>query len=183
MDIESHESALLLKESSPKRRQGLALKLAVMLCGLALLVNLNGPTDTNIGVTFSSNKEEKKVTAAAGVSSLSTDYVAFRFPEHRLTIFILILPPLPTKERPQRLRRRKRRPRGGHEVVPAQPRLGRDQVRLSPSPKIPSKGRADGSAQVGPEPFRGRRPQRADRGVRRDRRGCEQIVEVLARTI
>ena len=69
MDIESHESALLLKESSPKRRQGLALKLAVMLCGLALLVNLNGPTDTNIGVTFSSNKEEKKVTAAAGSSS------------------------------------------------------------------------------------------------------------------
>ena len=70
MDIESHESALLLKESSPKRRQGLALKLAVMLCGLALLVNLNGPTDTNIGVTFSSQKEEKKVTAAAEVSPM-----------------------------------------------------------------------------------------------------------------
>ena len=70
MDIESHESAMLLKESSPRRRQGLALKLAVVLCGLALLVNLNGPTDTNIGVTFSSNKEEKKVTAAAGVSRL-----------------------------------------------------------------------------------------------------------------
>ena len=69
MDIESHESAMLLKESSP-RRQGLALKLAFMLCGLALLVNLNGPTDTNIGVTFSSNKEDKKVTAA-GVSSTS----------------------------------------------------------------------------------------------------------------
>ena len=68
MDIESHESAMLLKESSPRRRQGLALKLAVVLCGLALLVNLNGPTDTNIGVTFSSNKEEKKVTAAAEVS-------------------------------------------------------------------------------------------------------------------
>ena len=60
---------MLLKESSPRRRQGLALKLAVVLCGLALLVNLNGPTDTNIGVTFSSNKEEKKVTAAAGSSS------------------------------------------------------------------------------------------------------------------
>ena len=70
MDIESHESAMLLKESSPRRRQGLALKLAVVLCGLGLLVNLNGPTDTNIGVTFSSNKEEKKVTAAAGVSRL-----------------------------------------------------------------------------------------------------------------
>ena len=69
MDIESHESAMLLKESSPRKRQGLALKLAVVLCGLALLVNLNGPTDTNIGVTFSSNKEEKKVTAAAGSST------------------------------------------------------------------------------------------------------------------
>ena len=62
---------MLLKESSPRRRQGLALKLAVVLCGLALLVNLNGPTDTNIGVTFSSNKKEKKVTATAGVSSTS----------------------------------------------------------------------------------------------------------------
>ena len=71
MDIEGHESALLLKESSPRRRQGLALKLAVVLCGLALLVNLNGPKDTNIGVTFSSNKDEKKVTATAGVSSTS----------------------------------------------------------------------------------------------------------------
>ena len=69
MDIESHESAMLLKESSSRRRQGLALKLAVVLCGLALLVNLNGPVNTNIGVTFSSNKEEKKVTAATGVSS------------------------------------------------------------------------------------------------------------------
>ena len=69
MDIESRESAMLLKESSSRRRQGLALKLAVVLCGLALLVNLNGPTDTNIGVTFSSNKEEKKVTAAAGSST------------------------------------------------------------------------------------------------------------------
>ena len=76
MDIESHESAMLLKESSSRRRQlrqGLALKLAVVLCSLGLLVNLNGPTDTNIGVTFSSNKEEKKVSAAAaaGVSSTS----------------------------------------------------------------------------------------------------------------
>ena len=71
MDIESHESAMLLKESSSRRRQGLALKLAVLLCGLALLVNLNGPTDTNIGVTFSSNKEGKKVAAAAGISSTS----------------------------------------------------------------------------------------------------------------
>ena len=68
MDIENHESAMLLKESSPRKRHGLALKLAVLLCGLALLVNLNGPVDTNIGVTFSS-KEEKKVTAAAGVST------------------------------------------------------------------------------------------------------------------
>ena len=31
MDIESHESAMLLKESSPRKRQGLALKLAVVL--------------------------------------------------------------------------------------------------------------------------------------------------------
>ena len=68
MDIESHESAKLLKESSPRRRQGLALKLAAVLCGLGLLVNLNGPMDTNIGVTFSSNKEEKKVAAAAEAS-------------------------------------------------------------------------------------------------------------------
>ena len=30
MDIESHESAMLLKESSPRKRQGLALKLAVV---------------------------------------------------------------------------------------------------------------------------------------------------------
>ena len=69
MDIESHENAMLLKETSPRRRQGLALKLAVVLCGLGLLVNLNGPVNTNIGVTFSSNKEEKKVTAAAGSST------------------------------------------------------------------------------------------------------------------
>ena len=70
MDIEGHESAMLLKKSSPRRRQGLALKLAVVLCGLGLLVNLNGPMDTNIGVTFSSQKEEKKVTAAAEVSPM-----------------------------------------------------------------------------------------------------------------
>ena len=69
MDIESHESAMLLKESSPRRRQGLALKLAVALIGLALLVNLNGPTDTNIGVIFSSNKEKKKVSAAAAAAA------------------------------------------------------------------------------------------------------------------
>ena len=172
---------MLLKESSSRRRQGLALKLAVVLCGLALLVNLNGPTDTNIGVTFTSNKNEKKVTATAGVSSTSRPastmnmfdwraaavaapawsvevhdtsrapfgYCArgggFRmmsieqelpftfpfFPEHRLST-ILLLPPLPDEERPQRLRRRKRRPRGGHEVVPAQPRSRRDKVSLPP---------------------------------------------------
>ena len=72
MDIESHESAMLLKESSPRRRQGLALKLAVVLCGLGLLVNLNGPTNTNIGVTFSSNKEEKKVTGGEGYAHGTT---------------------------------------------------------------------------------------------------------------
>ena len=52
MDIESHESAMLLKESSPRRRKGLALKLAVVLCGLGLLVNLTAPMGTL-------NKEEK----------------------------------------------------------------------------------------------------------------------------
>ena len=46
MDIESHESAMLLKESSPRKRQGLALKLAVLLCGLGLLVNLTAPMGT-----------------------------------------------------------------------------------------------------------------------------------------
>ena len=71
MDIESRESEVLLKESSPRRRQGLALKLAAVLCGLGLLVNLNGPMDTNIGVTFSSNKEEKKVSRSRTASTMS----------------------------------------------------------------------------------------------------------------
>ena len=70
MDIESHESALLLKESSPgpgRKRQGLALKLAVVLAGLALIVNLTHPMDTD-SWPLSSIKEEKKVTAATEIS-------------------------------------------------------------------------------------------------------------------
>ena len=65
MDIESRESEVLLKESSPgRKRQGLALKLAVVLCGLALLVNLHAPMGT-----LTSIKEEKVTSAAAaGVS-------------------------------------------------------------------------------------------------------------------
>ncbi len=39
MDIESHETDGLLKTRTP-RRQGLALKLAVLLCGLGLLVGV-----------------------------------------------------------------------------------------------------------------------------------------------
>jgi adenosylcobinamide amidohydrolase len=67
MDIESHESAMLLKESSSRRRQGLALKLAVVLCGLGLLVNLTAPMGK-----LSAIKEEKVTSAAAaGVSSTS----------------------------------------------------------------------------------------------------------------
>ena len=82
MDIESHESALLLKESSPgpgRKRQGLALKLAVVLAGLALIVNLTHPMDTD-SWPLSSIKEEKKVTAATEISP--TDGLR-RFP-HRL---------------------------------------------------------------------------------------------------
>ena len=41
MDIESHESAMLLKEGSPRRRQGLALKLAFVL-GVPVIVPARG---------------------------------------------------------------------------------------------------------------------------------------------
>ena len=74
MDIESHESAMLLKESSRRKRQGLALKLAVVLCGLGLLVNLTAPMGTlELALGSSSNFKDEKVTAAAaaGVSSTS----------------------------------------------------------------------------------------------------------------
>ena len=58
---------MLLKESSSRRRQGLALKLAVVLCGLGLLVNLTAPMGK-----LSAIKEEKVTSAAAaGVSSTS----------------------------------------------------------------------------------------------------------------
>ena len=67
MDIESHESDTLLKESSPRKRQGLALKLAVVLCGLALLVNLHVP----MGALASVKEEKVTAAAAAGVSSTS----------------------------------------------------------------------------------------------------------------
>ena len=67
MDIESRESEVLLKESSPRKRQGLAVKLAVVLCGLGLLVNLTAPMGK-----LSAIKEEKVTSAAAaGVSSTS----------------------------------------------------------------------------------------------------------------
>jgi len=39
MDIESHETDGLLKKRAPKR-QGLAFKLAILLCGLGLLVGV-----------------------------------------------------------------------------------------------------------------------------------------------
>ena len=68
MDIESHESAMLLKESSPRKRQGLALKLAVVLCGLGLLVNLIAPMGTlERALGSSSNFKDEKVTAAAAL--------------------------------------------------------------------------------------------------------------------
>ena len=41
MDIEDHESAMLLKEGSPRRRQGLALKLAFVL-GVPVIVPARG---------------------------------------------------------------------------------------------------------------------------------------------
>ena len=63
---------MLLKESSPRKRQGLALKLAVILCGLGLLVNLNGPTDTAQSPLYSVKEEKVTSAAAAGVSSSRT---------------------------------------------------------------------------------------------------------------
>ena len=54
MDIESHETDGLLKKRAPKR-QGLAFKLAVLLCGLGLLVGVAA-------------LKEKQVTAAAEAS-------------------------------------------------------------------------------------------------------------------
>ena len=57
MDIESHETDGLLKKRAPKR-QGLAFKLAILLCGLGLLV----------GVAM----KEKQVTAAAEASPKNT---------------------------------------------------------------------------------------------------------------
>ena len=74
MDIESRESEVLLKESSPRKRQGLAVKLAVVLCGLGLLVNLIAPIGTlERALGSSSTFKEEKVTAAAtaGVSPTS----------------------------------------------------------------------------------------------------------------
>ena len=55
---------MLLKESSSRRRQGLALKLAVVLCGLGLLVNLIAPMGTlERALGSSSNFKDEKVTA------------------------------------------------------------------------------------------------------------------------
>ena len=70
MDIESHETDGLLKKRAPKR-QSLALKLAVLLCGLGLLVNFIAPMGTlERALGSSSNFKDEKVTAAAaGVST------------------------------------------------------------------------------------------------------------------
>jgi hypothetical protein len=54
MDIESHETDGLLKKRAPKR-QGLAFKLAILLCGLGLLVGVAA-------------MKEKQVRAAAEAS-------------------------------------------------------------------------------------------------------------------
>ena len=59
MDIESHETDGLLKTRTPKRHS-LALKLAVLLCGLGLLVG--------VAATL---KGKQKVTAAAEVTKNS----------------------------------------------------------------------------------------------------------------
>ena len=68
MDIESHETDGLLKKRAPKR-QSLALKLAVLLCGLGLLVGVAVPSTNRGDVQGKATLKEKEVTAAAGVSS------------------------------------------------------------------------------------------------------------------
>ena len=68
MDLESLETQTLLKKRTPQR-QSLVLKLAVLLCGLGLLVGVAVPSTNHETATL---KEKQKVTAAAaGVSSTS----------------------------------------------------------------------------------------------------------------
>ena len=79
MDLESLETQTLLKKRTPMR-QSLALKLAVLLCGLGLFVGVAVPS-TNQGLQGAATlKETQKVTATAGVSSTSrpasTEFVA-----------------------------------------------------------------------------------------------------------
>ena len=70
MDLESLETQTLLKKRTPMR-QSLALKLAVLLCGLGLFVGVAVPS-TNQGLQGAATlKETQKVTATAGVSSTS----------------------------------------------------------------------------------------------------------------
>ena len=70
MDLESLETQTLLKKRAPKR-QSLALKLAVLLCGLGLLVGVAVPSTNRGDVQGKATLKEKEVTAAAGVSSTS----------------------------------------------------------------------------------------------------------------
>ena len=70
MDLESLETQTLLKERTPKR-QGLALKLTVLLCGLGLIVGVAVPSTNQVSQGAATLKEKEKVTAAAGVSSTS----------------------------------------------------------------------------------------------------------------
>ena len=70
MDLESFETQTLLKKRTPKR-QGLALKLAVLLCGLGLIVGVAVPSTNQVSQGAATLKEKEKVTATAGVSSTS----------------------------------------------------------------------------------------------------------------
>ena len=67
MDLEIETQTLLAKRA-PKR-QGLALKLAVLLCGLGLLVGVAMPSTNSGSQGNATLKEKEKVAAAAGVSS------------------------------------------------------------------------------------------------------------------
>ena len=70
MDLESLETQTLLKKRTPQR-QSLVLKLAVLLCGLGLLVGVAVPSTNRGDLQGKATLKEKEVTAAAGVSSTS----------------------------------------------------------------------------------------------------------------
>ena len=70
MDLESLETQTLLKKRTPMR-QSLALKLAVLLCGLGLFVGVAVPSTNRGDLQGKATLKEKEVTAAAGVSSTS----------------------------------------------------------------------------------------------------------------